>query len=243
MIETIAVIIARAGSRGLPKKNMRLLNGMPLVAWSIEHALGSQFADAVVLTSDGQDILAVGRRYGINVYERSKAEASDTATIDSAVRHGVESWEAHHGTTCRRVAILYANVVLRPPDLTDRAVHKLIQTGADSVQCLYPVGAVHPLWMRRLAGPQNDVVENYEPNEIYRRQDLPPVYMISSGVIAVTRSSLFDVDSDHPHAFLGRDRRAIVTAKRDVVDIDDESDLLVAEAMLAQRQSRPRKAS
>lgn len=232
---TLAVIIARAGSKGLANKSMKPLAGKPLVAWTIEHALGSKRVDHVVLTSDGQDILDVGRRYGILTYQRPAHRASDTATIDDGARHGVECWEAQFGRPCAYVAILYANVPLRPKDLTDRALTKLVETEADSVQTVYPVGKMHPLWMRKLTGPFGDVLENYQPNEIYRRQDLPPVYMLNSGVLAVTRASLFNVDPAHPHAFLGTDRRAIVTAPTDVVDVDDELDLIVAEAIVQRR--------
>ncbi|MCC7191424.1 MAG: acylneuraminate cytidylyltransferase family protein [Phycisphaeraceae bacterium] len=237
---TIAVIIARAGSKGLRNKSMRPLAGKPLVAWTIEHALGSRRPDAVVLSSDGDDILEVGRKYGIETYKRPPERCGDNATIDDGARHGVECWEAKHGKTAQYVAILYGNVPLRPADLTDRAMTKLIETEADSVQTVYPVGKMHPLWMRKLTGPFGDVLENYQPNEIFRRQDLPPVYMLNSGVLAVTRQNLFNVDPAHPHNFLGADRRAIVTRPEDVVDVDDELDLIIAEGIVALRSRQER---
>lgn len=231
----LAVIIGRAGSKGLPNKNMRILGGKPLVSWSVEHALACRRVDEVVLTSDGQDILNVGRALGAKCYKRDTTRSHDTATIDDAVRHGVECWEAETGQRADNIAILYANVPLRPSDLTDRALSKLVETGCDSVQTVYAVGKMHPLWMRKLTGPGEDMIENYQPNEIYRRQDLPPVYMLNSGVLAVTRANLFNVDPTHPHNFLGTDRRAIVTAEDDVIDVDSELDLLLAEAVLKLR--------
>ena len=228
----LAVIIARAGSRGLPNKAMQLLQDKPLVAWTIEHALGSQRVDHVVLSSDSPEVRAVGDRFGIETYSRPADRASDTATIDDGARHGVECWEESHGRECRYVAILYGNIPIRPTDLTDRALAKLIETGADSVQGVYAVGKMHPLWMRKVSGEDNDVLEMYEPNRIYRRQDLPPVYMLSGGALAVTRSSLFAIDPDEPHAFLGVDRRAIVHESGRVVDVDDELDLAYAKALL-----------
>jgi CMP-N-acetylneuraminic acid synthetase len=232
---TIAVIIARAGSKGLKNKSMRLLAGKPLVAWTIEHALASRRPDAVVLSSDGDDILEIGKSFNIFTYKRPPERCGDNATIDDGARHGVECWEAAHGKTTQYAAILYGNVPLRPADLTDRALTKLIETEADSVQTVYPVGKMHPLWMRKLSGPFEDVLENYQPNEIFRRQDLPPVYMLNSGVLAVTRHNLFNVDPAHPHNFLGTDRRAIVTRAEDVVDVDDELDLIIAEGIVALR--------
>ncbi len=234
---SLAVVIARAGSKGLSKKNLRLLSGKPLVAWTLEHALGSSRVSDVVLTSDGPEILEVGQRYGVHCYLRPASRAGDTATVDDAARHGVECWEAEQHKTCDAAAILYGNVALRPSDLTDRALEKLFASGGDSVQTVYPVGKTHPLWMRRLVGDAGDQLEPYQPNEIYRRQDLPPVYMLNSGVLAVRRASLFNVDPAHPHQFLGKDRRAIVTAPDEVVDIDDELDLTIAQAMLDRRRA------
>ncbi len=235
---TLAVIIARAGSKGLVNKSMQRLGGKPLVAWTIEHALGCRLVDHVVLTTDGPDIFEVGRSYGIQVYERPAELATDSVTIDAAARHGVSSWEAEHGRAADRVAIMYANVALRPVDLTDRAVSKLIDSGADSVQSLTPVGKMHPLWMRTLSdGPEgpDGVLGMYQPNRIYRRQDLPPVYMIDAGALVVTRCSLFDVNPEEPHAFLGSDRRGIAIEPGEVVDVDSKLDLRFAEVLLAER--------
>lgn len=229
---TLAVIIARAGSKGLPNKAMQLLRGQPLVARTIEHALGSRRVDHVVLSSDCPRIVAVGDSFGIETYRRPPALADDTATIDDGARHGVECWEQRHGEQCRYAAILYGNIPLRPADLTDRALAKLVETGADSVQGVYPVGKMHPLWMRKLSGSDDDVLTMYEPNRIYRRQDLPPVYMLSGGALAVTRAALFTVDPAEPHAFLGTDRRAIVHQPGEVVDVDNALDLVYAEAVL-----------
>ena len=231
---TLAVIIARSGSKGLSNKSMRRLAGKPLVAWTIEHALGCRCVDHVVLTTDGADIAEGSRSYGIDVYDRPADLAGDTVTIDAATRHGAACWEHEHQTQAQYVAIMYANVCLRPEDLTDRALTRLIESGADSVQSVYPVGKMHPLWMRTVEG---DVLGMYQPNRIFRRQDLPPVYMIDAGAIAVRRSSLFRVIPQEPHAFLGTDRRAIVTQAGDVIDVDSETDLCFAEAVLRRRQS------
>ena len=234
----IAVIIARGGSKGLPGKNLKPLGDKPLVAWTIEHALASKQPDAVVLTSDSEAILDVGRAYDMKTYLRPAGRASDVATVDDAARHGVECWEAETGKRIQYCAILYGNVAIRPADLTDRAFTKLIETEADSVQSVYPVGKMHPLWMKKLSGTFNDVLEMYEDNTIYRRQDLPPVYMLDGGVLAMTRTSLFDkLDPDQPHAFLGEDRRAIVSPEGSVVDIDSPVDLMFAEAVLAARRA------
>jgi CMP-N-acetylneuraminic acid synthetase len=235
-MQTLTVIIARAGSKGLAKKNTLMVAGRPMLAWTIDHARGSKLAGRVVLSTDGEKLAETARSMNIPVVMRPAELATDTATVDSAARHAVLETEAQSRAPIDAVAILYGNIPVRPMDLTDRAVLKLQTTGCDSVQSVYPVQKMHPFWMKSLAGEQNDELKMYEPNDVYRRQDLPPVYMLNGGVIAVTRKSLFAVDPASPHAFLGEDRRAVVNEPDEVIDIDSRLDFLVAEAVLNERR-------
>lgn len=233
----LAVVLARAGSKGLPHKNILTVAGKPMLAWTLEHALASQNVDRVVLSTDGPALAEIGRQYTpVDVVMRPAELANDTATVDAAARHAVGQIVSLHDT----IVILYGNVPVRPADLTDRAARLLRDTGADSVQSVCPAGKHHPYWMKRL-GDDSEMLA-YEDNDIYRRQDLPPVFGLDGGVIAVTRASLFNVREGEPHAFLGNDRRAIVTEPGAVVDVDSAIDLHVAEAVLGQ-QPHPKRSA
>lgn len=229
----LAVVIARAGSKGLPNKAMAMLDGQTLVGWTITHAQAAKQLDGIILSSDSREVLEVGRAMGVDTCSRPPELADDTATIDAAVRHAVEQWEACHDRPVDQVVILYGNIPLRPLDLVDRALARLTATGAHSVQSVYAVGKNHPYWMKTLAGDQGDTLCMYQENAVYRRQDLPAVYMLDGGIIALTRASLFDFDPTgrQPHQFLGSDRRAIVTEQGDVVDVDTPLDLLLAQTI------------
>jgi N-acylneuraminate cytidylyltransferase len=76
-------------------------------------------------------------------------------------------------------------------------------------------------------------VQPHVPNTVYRRQDLPRLYLPDGGVIAVRRESLFTVIVDQPHAFLGKDRRGIISPPGSVVDVDTAADFAMAESMMA----------
>lgn len=243
-MRALCVILGRAGSKGLAHKNALPLGGRPMVQWTVEQAMAARRRGAVervVLSTDGEAIAAAGRAMGVEVIDRPDDLADDAAAVDAAARHAVRLAEAatrpgagDDGPAGRfdAVVILYANVPLRPDDLIDRALAKLAATGCDSVQSVCPVGKAHPYWMKRLAGPDGDALVAYEPNAVYRRQDLPPAYMLDGGIIAVQRDALFVERAGEPHAFLGEDRRAIVTAPGEVVDVDDAADLAVAAALL-----------
>ena len=204
-----------------------------MLQWTIEHALASASLDRIILSTDGQQLKDIASNVGIDTILRPDNLASSTATVDSAVRHAVESIESIDKQTYSNIVILYGNVPVRPTNLTDLAITKLKQTACDSVQSVYPVEKNHPYWMKRV--DQEDRLLMYQDNNIYRRQDLPPVYMLDGGIIAVTRKSLFTIDPNQPHAFLGSDRRAIITKPHDVVDIDSALDLKVAEAVLEEK--------
>ena len=233
----LAVVLARAGSKGLPGKNRLAVAGQPMLAWTLEHALGSRLIDRVVLSTDGDALAQIGRRYeGVEVIPRPEELANDTATVDAAARHAVTQIVSLH----EKIVILYGNIPVRPADLSDRALRLLHDTQADSVQSVCPVGKHHPYWMKRVGG-QGELIP-YEDNEVYRRQDLPPVYELDGGVIAVTRNALFQSSTGGPHGFLGQDRRAVVTQPGEVVDVDTAADLDLAATLLARRSTAARNA-
>lgn len=245
----LAVVVARAGSKGLPGKNTASVGGRPCVAWSIEHALDSGVPE-VVVSSDCAETLGIAEQMGTTAHRRSEALASDTARVDSALRGAVEWWERSrgcgqeaptHNDRIDGVVLLYGNVPVRPDGLAARAVALWRETGCDSVQSYAPVGKYHPWWQVRIA-PDGRVTP-WEGDRlfggVYRRQELPPSLVPDGGVVVVSRRALFHeingADGSNPHAFLGCDHRAVVNEEGAVVDIDSRLDLLVADAMLRER--------
>lgn len=233
---TLAIVLARAGSQGLPRKNALPCAGQAVIDWTFDHILASTCVDRVVLSTDGDELKEIAAFRGIEAIHRPHVLADSTASIDAAARHAVQTVDPDG--RFESIVILYGNVPVRPADLTDRAVAKLRETACDSVQSVCPVGKHHPYWMKELAGDREDRMVQHVPNRVFRRQDLPPLYGLDGGVIAVTRESLFVVFPDEPHAFLGVDRRAIVTQPGDVVDIDEAFDLDMAEAILKRRSAK-----
>ncbi len=229
----LAVIIARKGSRGLPGKHTKTLVGKPVIAYSIEAALNSRSLDSIILTSDDPEVQQIAEDYGIPVTGRPEDLASDTATVDAAARFGCDQARQIHGFDADAVVILYGNIPIRPDGLIDMAVDHLIEEGGSSVQSYSPVGKFHPDWMVKLEDGDRVVLNCKKP--IYRRQDLTPMYIPNGAVIAVTKQSLYRKwrHSEDFHAFLGDDRRGIVHPdSKLIVDIDEERDIYVAEAVL-----------
>lgn len=234
MSAVLAVVLARGGSKGLPKKNTRQIAGKPCVAWTIEAALASARVDRVLVSSDDPGVLEIASALGAETHERSSETAGDTATVDAAAREAVGDTDADP------IVILYGNVPVRPEGLIDEAVGLLLESGCDSVQSYAPVGKHHPWWTARLDGSgevrpwEGDVLNH----GVFRRQDLPEAYIPDGGVIVVTRRALMlEIRGvpEGPHAFFGLSRRGVRTEEGAVIDIDNAVDLRVAEATLLER--------
>lgn len=236
-MNTLAVILARAGSKGLPDKCVLPLCGRPVIAYTIDHARQSRRLCDVVLSTDSRVAASIGIGAGVLVVPRPPELAVDTARVDQAVRHAVLWYEEKLQTTVDTVVILYGNIPVRADGIIDRCIDALQAGGGDSVRTVAPLTKQHPDWIHRLQG---DRLVQFRPNSIHRRQELEPLYYHDGAVVAVTRASLFAAETaDDPHAFFGRDRRAVVQQPEDAVDIDGPMDLCVAEAVLRYRQRRP----
>ncbi len=229
-MSALAVVIGRAGSRGLSGKNTLSLAGRPMICHTIEAARAAKTIDRIVVSTDGHDIAAATRSMSVEVIRRPAHLCTDTAPVVVAVRHAVAAVESSSPVIPPVIVVLYANVPLRPPGLIDRAVTMLLETGADSVQSYTDVGKHHPHWMVSIDAEHR--VEPFVVNTVDRRQDLPPLHLPDGGVIVVTRSGLLSAPDDPPHAFLGSDRRGLQTPPGAVIDVDAPHDLALARTLL-----------
>jgi CMP-N,N'-diacetyllegionaminic acid synthase len=242
----VAVVLARGGSKGLPRKNALPVCGRPCLAWTIECARASAGVSTVALSTDDAELAGVARGLGVLVVDRPAELAGDRATVDAAARHALAELRARGHAPSEPtlpVVILYGNVPVRPADLIDRALAVFASGEVDSVQSYAPVGKHHPWWTARVeeasgrVSPWEGTVLNHG---VFRRQDLPPAFIPDGGVIVVSARALSlelpGVDPG-PHAFFGRAdrRRGVVNPEGSVIDIDTRVDLLVADAILRER--------
>jgi CMP-N,N'-diacetyllegionaminic acid synthase len=248
-----AVILARAGSKGVPGKNWASVGGVPCVAWTIDAALAARRAgvlSTVAVSTDDPRVAEIAHHMGAVVVQRPAGLAGDTARVDDALWHAVTDLESR-GMIAKGprvpIVMLYANVPVRPVGLIEEAVGLLRSSGCDSVQSFQPVGKHHPWWTCVVGEGGN--VGAWDGGAMFhgcfRRQDLPPAHAPDGAVTVVTRASLLgEVGGVEPgpHAFLGRDRRAVVNPEGSVVDIDTMLDLRVADAILREASMERRTA-
>jgi len=227
-MNTLGVIPARGGSKSVPRKNIALIHGKPLIAYTIEAAQRSRLLTHFLVSSDDPEIIAVARQYGARVpFIRPAELATDTAPSLPVVQHAVGEMERMHGITYDYIVLLQPTTPLRLPEDIDAALEKLVTTGADSVISVCDVGAYHPARMRQIVDDRLVELPIREPKEMARRQDLPPVYIRNGAIYAVKRDVVM-----LQNTMSGGDCRPYIMPEERSVNVDSKLDLLLAEIML-----------
>jgi len=175
----LAVIPARGGSKGVPRKNVHLLAGRPLIAHTIEHAKRSSLVTRVVVSTEDQEIASVSRSLGAEVVRRPPELAGDTASSESALAHVLDELQRSEKYEPELVVFLQCTSPIRAADDVDRAVQHLRAEGADS---LLSACRSHAFVWRRQGNDVKPV--NYDPLQRLPRQQLP-VEFIENGSLYV----------------------------------------------------------
>ena len=225
MTEILALIPARGGSQGIPRKNIRSFAGYPLIAWSIAAAKQAACVTRIIVSTDDEEIAAVAREYGAETPFLRPAEFAQDQTTDLPVfGHALQWLEAHEGYQPDIVIQLRPTSPVRPKDCVDSAVNILLEHGdADCVRGVVPAGQnPHKMW--RFSGadqpmkPLLDVEGIAEPYNA-PRQLLPPVYWQTGHIDAIRVSTIRQKKS-----LTGDVIYPLVIDPRYTVDIDNLSD-------------------
>jgi len=217
----LGVIPARGGSKGVPGKNIRLVGGKPLIAWTIEAAKSSKFLDHVVLTSDDPEILAAAQNYNCDApFVRDSHLAGDTTPTIDVVLDALDRCPGYEW-----VVLLQPTSPLRTTQDIDQAVEHCIAYNAPS--CVSVCSAQEsPYWMFTLNQDKN--LTPLLPNAaVTRRQDLPSVYTLNGAIYVAMTEWL-----RQQRTFLTPDTVAYVMPVERSLDIDTESDFLQLKFLL-----------
>jgi CMP-N,N'-diacetyllegionaminic acid synthase len=229
----VAVIAARGGSKGLPRKNVRLLAGKPLVAWPVAAAKSSRLVDRVIVSSDDDEILGAARAAGADVPFRRPAELSgDTSTSTDVVRHAIAE--------LNRIGEVYQYLVLLEPTspLTeaadiDGAIEQLDANRghADSIVGVCRAEAAHPEFaIRRDAAGLIQPFALRHFGELKRRQDVEDLYFLDGSLYVSDVGALLSGKSFYHDRTMG-----YVFPRWKSFEVDSMLDFFCIEAVLAHR--------
>jgi CMP-N,N'-diacetyllegionaminic acid synthase len=178
MDETVAVIPARGGSKGIPKKNLVDICGKPLLVWSIEHAIAARNVGSVWVSSDDSEILEVASKNGARIIRRPDAISGDTATSESAWLHALDEIELS-GTKVDYMVALQATSPVRSNDDIDNAINVLKSGNYDSVFAS-AMATDFNFWRRNSEGKLHSA--NYDYKYRGRRQDRADQYLENGSI-------------------------------------------------------------
>jgi len=248
MTEILALIPARGGSKGIPRKNIRTFAGYPLVAWSIAAGLQAKSVSRVIVSTDDEEIAAVAREYGAETpFMRPRELAQDRTTDLPVFQHALKCLEDIEAYKPKIVVQLRPTSPVRPMDCVDGAVRILVEhADADSVRGVVPA-AQNPYKMWRFNGyekPMKPLLEVEGITEPYNapRQILPPAYWQTGHIDAIRTSTITSKQS-----LTGSVVYPLVIDPRYTVDIDTLADWQKYEALvysgleMVTPDSRPRR--
>ena len=235
MTETLALIPARGGSKGIPRKNIRLFAGYPLIAWSIAAAKQSDLVTRIIVSTDDEEIAAVAREYGAEIpFLRPNELAQDKTTDLPVFEHALKWLDAERVEGYRPDVIVQLRPTspIRPRTMVDDAIRILLEhKDADCVRGVVPA-AQNPFKMWRFNGenkPLNPLLEVDGVSEPYNapRQILPPVYWQTGHIDAIRDSTI-----THKKSLTGDVIYPLVIDPKYTVDIDTLSDWAKYEALV-----------
>lgn len=229
-MRVVAVIPARGGSKGVPRKNIRPLGGRPLLAWTVEAAQAASGIDRLIVSTDDAEIAEVARDLGVDVpFLRPAHLATDDASGLANAQHALSAMEKLDGVAYDALLLLQPTAPFRTADDIEGALDLLRATGADSVISVVDVGGHHPARMKFLEGDRLVDPPFCEERENQNRQELVPMYL-RNGAIYLTRAAVLAGGS-----FKGVDSRAWIMPPERSVNIDGPDDFELAEWLVDRR--------
>ena len=224
-MNTLAIIPARAGSKGVKNKNIRLIDNIPLIGYSIHASQQSKLLTHALVSTDDEAIASIARTYGTEVQMRPAYLAQDDTPIVPVVRYVLEELKKN-GLEYEIIVLLQPTSPLRSGRDIDSVIEMFYEPGVDGVISVVPMDDIHPARMYSLESDLQMIPLDRE-NEFTRRQELKPVYYRNGCIYAVRTKTFLSENS-----LMVKNKRAYVMPYEWMLNIDHERDLLLAEPLV-----------
>lgn len=224
--KVLAVILARGGSKGIERKNIRLFAGKPLIAWTIEAAKHSKYIDQLIVSSEDDEIISVSKKLGCDAsFKRPMELAQDETSSIESLLHAIKQMPGYD-----YIILLQPTSPLRNADDIDSCLLMCVEHDAPSCVSLQ-IANNHPLWM--FTQDADDRIHPFLEIAIPdRRQNLPQCYELNGAVYVAEANWLLQKKS-----FFDAGTCGYIMPKERSIDIDTEIDFFIAEQLLKRRES------
>ncbi len=225
----LAIIPARGGSKGLPGKNIKSLNGKPLIAYTIEAALKSNLISRIIVSTDDEEIASVSKDFGAEVpFLRPKELASDTAKSLDVFLYTLRLLEHDEGAKIDNVAILQPTSPLRTSVHLDESILLFHEKAADSV--ISYCEEHHPIFWHKFIDSGGKFLEIFDGDFLKNRQEVPRTYFPNGAIYVFKSQLLFDGKYYNNNSF------AYLMDRTSSLDIDCIEDFEYAEFLMQKKQ-------
>ena len=215
-MKILAVIPARAGSKGIPNKNIRLIHNKPLIYYAIQNALNSRYITDVVVSTDSPEGEIIASQMNVNVKKRNIALCGDSITLDSVVNDVASGYDCDYVVTMQPTSPTLTATTL------DNAIEYTIKNELDTL--ISVVNHPHLSW----GDEQGKRIPNYSKR--LNRQYLPPYYL-ETGAFLISKAEVVT-----SHSRIGKKVDVYVIPEEEAIDIDTFSDLMVADVLLQKKK-------
>ena len=219
-MEVVALIPARGGSKGIPRKNLAPVAGRPLLAWTVDAARESRTVTRAVVSTENEEVADAARSLGAEVLARPPELAADDTPMQPVIAHAVEELGGPDV-----LVLLQPTSPLRQAEHVDAAVELLLASGADSVVSVVEVP--HRYRPGSLMALDGDRLVRVADDHATMRQEKPLVYARNGPAVLALRPDRIGAD------LYGGDCRPYLMGPRESLDVDEPFDLELAELLLA----------
>jgi len=218
----LAIIPARGGSKGIPKKNIIDLAGKPLIAWTIEASLNSKYISKTIVSSDSEEILDISKKFGADIVKRPDILANDTASSESVVNHVIKTLSEQY----QYIILLQPTSPLRNSETIDKAIEYFFSKNATS---LISVNEIDNKILKAFVEKDDDFLEGIRDNTFpfMPRQKLPKIYMSNGAIYMINTKDFLKNQS-----FFTDKTLKFIMNKEQSIDIDTLEDLEEAKSLL-----------
>ena len=217
----ISVILARGGSKGIPNKNLKLVNKQPLIHWSITSSIDSKHITQTFVSSDSKDILSCAKNRGVNIIKRPKVLSQDSTSSADSLEHAMKKISEHFKP--KYIVLLQPTSPLRTSKHIDEACLKILKEKTNS---LISVREINKKYLKILTSYEEGLLEDPTNGKFafMRRQDLPKAFL-PNGAIYIVKLKNFLKSKN----FIGNSTSFYQMDKISSLDIDKVSDIKKAE--------------
>ncbi len=218
----LAVIPARGGSKGIPKKNIRLMNGQPLIAYAIKNGLNSKYITDVVVTTDDKEIEYISKEYGAEVIKRDPKLADDKTTLDPVIYDAMVKDENKKNKKYDIIITLQPTSPVLKTETLDKAIEQFLTSDYDTY--ISATNKPHLSWTKN----NGKIVPSYEKR--VNRQQLPPNYLEAGAFFISKRDNVTE------NTRIGKNVSVYEIPEEESTDIDNSIDWVICENILRKKK-------